>query len=111
MLILRKVIYRFNAILIKIPTQLFTDLERTIYSFMCVKRHHDQGNSYKGQHLIGAGSLNSASPLAVLTAKLGLVPVPVNSFPWQVSMAMESLTSWGLQDNSSFTLIGIEESC
>jgi hypothetical protein len=24
-------------------------------SFITVRRHHDQGNSYKGQHLIGAG--------------------------------------------------------
>ena len=23
--------------------------------FIAVKRHHDQGNSYKGKHLIGAG--------------------------------------------------------
>jgi hypothetical protein len=23
--------------------------------FLAVKRHHDQGNSYKGQHFIGAG--------------------------------------------------------
>jgi hypothetical protein len=28
-----------------------------LVKFTVVKRHHDQGNSYKGQHLIGAGLL------------------------------------------------------
>jgi hypothetical protein len=32
---------------------------------MAVKRHHDQGNSYKGKHLIGAGlQFQSFSPLS-----------------------------------------------
>ena len=31
---------------------------------IAVKRHHDQGNSYKGQHLIGAGlHFQTCSPL------------------------------------------------
>jgi hypothetical protein len=34
MAILPKPIYRFNVILIKIPTQFFTDLERAMINFM-----------------------------------------------------------------------------
>jgi hypothetical protein len=40
MAILRNVIYRFNAILIKIPTQFFIDLERAICKFMCNNKKH-----------------------------------------------------------------------
>ena len=32
--VIPKAIYRFNAISIKIPTQLFTDMERTIIIFI-----------------------------------------------------------------------------
>ena len=32
--------------------------------FVAVKRHHDQGNTYKGKHLIGAGlQVQKFSPL------------------------------------------------
>ena len=35
------------------------------YGFIAVKTHHDQGNSYKGQHLILAGfQFQKFSPLA-----------------------------------------------
>jgi hypothetical protein len=35
------------------------------YGFIAVNRHHDQGNSYKGQHLIRAGlQVQRFSPLS-----------------------------------------------
>jgi hypothetical protein len=38
MAFLLKTIHRFNAIPIKSPTQIFTDLERTILHFICKKK-------------------------------------------------------------------------
>jgi len=38
---------------------------RVSYSFVAVKRYHDQGNSYKGHHLIGADlQFQMSSPLS-----------------------------------------------
>ena len=34
--------------------------------FIAVKRHHDQGNSYKGKHLIGAGLYNSEGQSVII---------------------------------------------
>jgi hypothetical protein len=39
MTILQKAFYRFNAILIKIPTQFFIELERAIYRFIWKKKN------------------------------------------------------------------------
>jgi hypothetical protein len=35
--------------------KVFKPQESYYFYFITVKRHHDQGNSYKGEHLIGAG--------------------------------------------------------
>ena len=53
MTILSKVIYRFNAISIKVPAQFFTDLERSIINFIWKSKKpriaktilYDRGNS------------------------------------------------------------------
>jgi hypothetical protein len=46
---------RKSARLHYIVTLYSTALSITVLGFTAVNRHHDQGNSYKGQHLIGAG--------------------------------------------------------
>jgi hypothetical protein len=51
---------------------------------IAVKRHHDQGNSYKGQHLIGIGlqvqrssQLSSRQEHSIIQADMGLEELKV----------------------------------
>ena len=50
---LPKVIYRFNAICIKLPTALFTELEQKIFKFVCRHKDPNRQSSIEGKNRAG----------------------------------------------------------